>query len=224
MGVGDCESYKNANGEVFYDNQGSNRVYLEFVEQSTKVKRGKKYIVVQGRKETLWIDKATTEFENESYAVRVASSLRVAEERGFDRNMANDQPFLDYVDNDDYDSADDRSHDNHSEDGLGDVNVDDDENADDNNGEDLDVHVPAERAQLKTRCETISILSYRHVINSHHHIQRILVTRTPSIPGIPGSGTNVRTVRIEDDPIHTICCVISAVLICKLITLLYFSC
>ena len=39
------------------------------------------------------------------------------------------------------------------------------------------------------------------------------VTRTPS----------VRTVRIEDDPIHTICCVISAVLICKLITLLSFS-
>ena len=39
------------------------------------------------------------------------------------------------------------------------------------------------------------------------------MTRTPSIPGIPGSGTNVRTVRIEDDPIHTICCVISAVLI-----------
>ena len=49
------------------------------------------------------------------------------------------------------------------------------------------------------------------------------MTRTPSIPGIPGSGTNVRTVRIEDDPIHTICCMISAVLICKLITLLSFS-
>ena len=45
----------------------------------------------------------------------------------------------------------------------------------------------------------------------------------PSIPGIPGSGTNVRTVRIEDDPIHTICCVISAVLICKLIILLSLS-
>ena len=147
LGVGDCESYRKANGEVFYDNQGSDRVCLQFVEQSTKVKRGKKYVVVQGRKDTLWIDKATTEFENESYAVRVSSSLRVAEERDFDRNMANDQPFLDYVDNDDYDSADDRSLDNHSEDGLDDVNGDDDEDADDNNGEDLDVDVLAERAE-----------------------------------------------------------------------------
>ena len=53
--------------------------------------------------------------------------------------------------------------------------------------------------------------------------QVVGVTRTPSIPGIPCSGTNVRTVRIEDDPIHTICCMIPAVLICKLITLLSFS-
>ena len=61
-----------------------------------------------------------------------------------------------------------------------------------------------------------------HINGSIHSLSTIVI-RTPSIPGIPGSGTNVRTVWIEDDPIHTICCMISAVLICKLITLLSFS-
>ena len=49
------------------------------------------------------------------------------------------------------------------------------------------------------------------------------MTRTPRIPGIPCTGTDARTVRIEDDPIHPIYCMIPAVLICKLITLLSFS-
>ena len=76
--------------------------------------------------------------------------------------------------------------------------------------------------RLRKDC-VVNLCPYVPVNDSDEHSCYPTVTRTPSIPGIPCSGTNVRTVRIEDDPIHTICCMISAVLICKLITLLPFS-
>ena len=85
LGIGECLYVRKSNGETEYENQGVGRVCLLFVEPSTKVKRAKKWVVVPGIKESFWIDKLSTEFENESYLVRKACAERETEEARNDR-------------------------------------------------------------------------------------------------------------------------------------------
>ena len=80
LGIGECLYLRKPNGEIEYENQGDGRVCLTFVEPSTKIRRAKKWVVVLGTRESFWIDKLSTEFENESYLVRKTYAEREMEE------------------------------------------------------------------------------------------------------------------------------------------------
>jgi hypothetical protein len=106
LGVGDCDCFLKLNGEVEFHNQGDARAKIQFVEPAKKVKKGKKWVVVEGKKESFCIDKGAEEYENDSCRVRIAGAARESEESNFDRQLADHDALVERNGGDEMSSID----------------------------------------------------------------------------------------------------------------------
>lgn len=96
LGIGNSVASRNSDGELEYIKQGDDRVRLQYVEPSMKIKTGRNWRVVKGKIESLWIDRMSIDYENESSTARLACLSREAEEESFQRDMGDENPFNAY--------------------------------------------------------------------------------------------------------------------------------
>ena len=70
LGDGETVYHRDQSGNVVFDNYGEGWLLLQFSEPATKVKQGRKWNVVPGKREEMWIELSNRDFVNLSDAVR----------------------------------------------------------------------------------------------------------------------------------------------------------
>ena len=73
-GDGETAYHRDDTGNLVYDHYGEEWLLLHFTEPSTKVKQGRKWKVVPGRKEEIWVELQNRDFVNLSQGVRSGPS------------------------------------------------------------------------------------------------------------------------------------------------------
>lgn len=76
LGEGGSVFHRERLGLIVYSHHGDEWILLQFSEKSTKVKQGKRWVVVPGKKEDLWIKITSPDFRNMSEIARRESSHR----------------------------------------------------------------------------------------------------------------------------------------------------
>ena len=76
LGEGESVFHRESLDSIVYSHHGDEWILLQFSERSTKVKQGKRWVVVPGKKEDLWIKMTTPDFHNMSEIARRESSRR----------------------------------------------------------------------------------------------------------------------------------------------------
>ena len=83
VGSGETRSHKDSENQLVYDNVGGELVVLQFSEPTKKVKKGKKWELVEGAKEHVIIKLMDNKYTNLSEAVRQRINERKLEESLF---------------------------------------------------------------------------------------------------------------------------------------------
>ena len=101
LGEGESVFHRERSGLIVCSHHGDEWILIQFTEKTTKVKQGKKWVTVPGKKEDLWIKITSQDFRNMSEIARRKSFHRDSSKNNIATSIEcdhDDCPFLEWED------------------------------------------------------------------------------------------------------------------------------